>query len=78
MKAVINSKPHVNTLIIRNLINPQTLKDKSLISLLNIKFYQMLVIAFILFSTFLIFPESPKELEILCRSYHSKHVCNVW
>ncbi len=47
-------------------------------SLVNSKFYQKLFVFLISFSTILIFPESPKELENICESYNSRKICNVW
>ena len=47
------------------------------VSLVNIKFYQKLFVFLISFSTILIFPESPKELENICESYNSRKICNV-
>ena len=44
----------------------------------EIKLYQRLFVLFIALSTFLIFPESPKELEFLCISHNSNNVCNVF
>ena len=57
--------------------NYSRLKEKE-ISLINFKFYQKLFILLISFSTILIFPESPGELENLCESYNSREICNVW
>ena len=48
------------------------------VSLVSSKFYQKLFVFFIAFSTILIFPESPKELENICESYKSRKICNVW
>ena len=48
------------------------------VSLVNFKFYQKLFVFLIAFSTFLIFPDSPKELENICESYNSRKLCNVW
>ena len=48
------------------------------VSLVSSKFYQKLFVFLISFSTILIFPESPKELENICESYNSKILCNVW
>ena len=48
------------------------------ISLINFKLYQKLFVLLISFSTILIFPESPKELENICESHNSEKVCNVW
>ena len=47
------------------------------VSLINFKFYQKLFVFLLAFSTILIFPESPKELESICESYYSRKICNV-
>ena len=46
-------------------------------SLVNFKFYQKLFVFLLAFSTILIFPESPKELENICEIYNSRNICNV-
>ena len=48
------------------------------VSLVNFKFYQKLLVFLLAFSTILIFPESPKELENICENYNSRKICNVW
>ena len=48
------------------------------VSLVSFKFYQKLFVFLISFSTILIFPESPKELENICENYNSIKICNVW
>ncbi len=48
------------------------------VSLINLKFYQKLFPFLLAFSTILIFPESPKELESICEIYNSRKICNVW
>ena len=48
------------------------------VSLVSVKFYQKLFVFLISFSTILIFPESPKELENICKNYNSRKICNVW
>ena len=53
------------------------LKEKE-ISFINFKVYQKLFIILISFSTILIFPESPKEIESICETYNSRKICNVW
>ena len=53
------------------------LKEKR-ISFINFKVYQKLFVLLISFSTILIFPESPKELENICESYNATKICNVW
>ena len=48
------------------------------VTLVSSKFYQKLFVFLIAFSTILIFPESPKELENICETYNSREICNVW
>ena len=48
------------------------------VSLVSFKFYQKLFVFLLAFSTILIFPESPKELESICESYNARKICNVW
>ena len=48
------------------------------VSLISFKFYQKLFVFLLAFSTILIFPESPKDLENICVSYNSRKICNVW
>ena len=56
--------------------NPRLIEKE--VSLVNFKFYQKLFVFLLAFSTILIFPESPKELENICESYNSRKICNVW
>ena len=44
----------------------------------NFKFYQKLFVFLLAFSTILIFPESPKELENICETNNTRKICNVW
>ena len=55
-----------------------TLPKEKKIGLVNIKFYQKLFVVLISLSTFLIFPESPGDLESICERYNSRKLCNVW
>ena len=55
-----------------------TLLVEKEVSLVSFKFYQKLFAFLISFSTILIFPDSPKELEDICESYNSTKICNVW
>ncbi len=52
--------------------------EKKEASLVNFQFYQKLFVFLISFSTILIFPDSPKELENICETYNSRKICNVW
>ena len=51
---------------------------KKEISVFDLKFYQKPFIVLISLSIFLIFQESPRELENICESYNSSKLCNVW
>ena len=53
------------------------LREKE-ICLVDFKFYQKLFVVLISFSTILIFPESPRQLENICESYNSRKLCKVW
>ena len=48
------------------------------VNLVSVKFYQKLFVFLISFSTILIFPELPKELENICETYNSRKICDVW
>ena len=45
---------------------------------LEFKFYQKLFVIIFASCSFLIFPESPKDSEALCKKYHSIEACVVW
>ena len=57
-------------------ISPRLVEKR--VSLVNFQFYQKLFVFLISFSTILIFPESPRELENICESYNARKICNVW
>ena len=75
MKAAV--KPDLKSKIFCYSKSCIVLREKE-ISLVNFKFYQKLFVVLILLSSFLIFPESPKELENICERNNSRKVCNVW
>ena len=78
MKTLINSGSKIDTFRLRNHTSQLRQKVKSSETLVDFKFYQKFFVILTALSTFLIFPEAPKELESVCNSYHSKHICNVW
>ena len=45
---------------------------------LEFRFYQKLFLILLASCTFLIFPESPKNSELLCKKYHYIEACVVW
>jgi len=75
MKTVLEPDLKSKTFFISKSYSPLLEKEVSLVSS---KFYQKLFIFLLSFSTILIFPESPKELENICESYHSRTICNIW
>ena len=75
MKTAFKPDSKSNTICISKTYTLITDKE---IGFVNYKFYQKLFVVFILFSTFLIFPESPKEKENKCEKYNLKELCNVW
>ena len=70
-KPILKSK---NFCISKSYIIP---KEKEII-VLNNKFYQNLLVVLISLSTFLIIPESPRELEKICNDYNANEVCIIW
>jgi len=74
MKAVLKPELKSKTYCISK--SYSRLKEKE-ISFINFKVYQKLFVLLISFSTILIFPELPKELENICESYNSRKICNV-
>ena len=75
MKTVLKSDLKSKTLCVSKSY-PRLIEKE--ISLVNFKFYQKIFVFLLAFSTILIFPESPKELENICESYNSRKICNVW
>jgi len=75
MKTALKPDLKLKTYCISKSYNPLTEKE---ITSINSKFYQKLFVLLISFSTILIFPESPKELENICESYNSRKICDVW
>ena len=70
-------KPDFESKTFCNIKSYTGLREKD-ISSVNIKFYQKLFIVLISLSTFLIFPESPIELESICETHNSRTLCKVW
>ena len=75
MKTVLKPELKLKTYCVSKSYRP--LKEKE-ISFINFKVYQKLFVLFISFSTILIFPELPRELENICESYNARKICDVW
>ena len=48
------------------------------VKVINFKSYQKFFVVLISLSIFLIFPESPHELENICQLHNSRELCHVW
>ena len=78
MKALIKPQPKLKIAIFEfSTDQAQQKKINSKISI-DFKFYQKLFLLFLTFCIFLIFPESPKDSDVLCKKYHSNEACIVW
>ena len=55
-------------------------KEKSNNSKLGLdsSFYQKIFLILLASCTLLIFPESPRNAEVLCKKYHPIEACTVW
>jgi len=69
-------KPDLNLKVFCSGTSYTFLKEKQ-VGLVNTKSYQKLLAILISLSTFLIFPESPRELEDICESYNPEKLCKV-
>jgi len=78
MKTLIDSESKLDNSKLRNYAAHLRQNVKSSETLVDFKFYQKFFIILTALSTFLIFPEAPKELESVCHSYYSKQICKVW
>ena len=78
MKTLIAAPSKTDNFRLRNHTSHLRQKVKSSETLVDFEFYQKFFVILTALSTFLIFPESPKELESICHSYYSKQICNVW
>ena len=75
MKTVLKPDLKPKTLCISKSYNNLIEKETNLV---DVKFYQKLFLLLISFSMVLIFPESPRELENICKTYNPSRICNVW
>ena len=78
MKTLLKTEAKLDALRVGNQTFCYKKKLKSSIKIFDIKSYQKIFIVLITLSIFLIFPESPKEMETVCNSYYSDKICNVW
>ena len=75
MKTAVKSDLESNTFCMSK---SYSISRKKEINLVDLKFYQKLFVLFLSLSSFLIFPELPKEFENICKTNYSSEICNVW
>ena len=78
MRTVIESKVKPKKAIFDDLIYQINEKSNNSKFGLDFKFYQKVLVIFLTTFTFLIFPESPQDSEVLCKKYHSTEACIVF
>ena len=78
MQTLIHSKVKLKIANFDNSTSEVKEKSNNLNHGLSFKFYQKLFVIIFMPSLFLIFPESPKDSEVVCRKYHSTEACNIW
>ena len=75
MKTVV--RPYLKSTTVCSRKGYSRFREKE-ISSVDFKFYQKFFVVLVSLSTFLIFPESPRELQNICESFHTTESCNVW
>ncbi len=75
MKTVV--RPYLKSTTVCSRKSYSRFREKE-ISSVDFKFYQKFFVVLVSLSTFLIFPESPRELQNICESFHTTESCNVW
>ena len=78
MKTLIQSKVKLKMANFDNSIYEIKEKSNNPKLGLDLKFYQTLFVIIFMSCSFLIFPESPKDSEVVCRKYQSTEACNIW
>ena len=78
MQALIQSKVKLKMVNFDNSTYEVKAKSNNPKLGLDFKFYQKLFVIIFMSCSFLIFPESPKDSEVVCRKYHSTEACNIW
>ena len=77
MKTVIKAGINLESSDIKDRSFNLSEKVSNVKSELDSKLYQNLLFFFITLSIFLIFPELPNELELVCNRHHVEGICNV-
>ena len=78
MKTLVKPKTEFKLVSLNHLTSDSKVQLNNSIAALDFKFYQNLFLLFLGLSIFLIFPESPKDSENLCKKYNSSEICDVW
>ena len=78
MKTLVKTQKELTLVSFNHLNSNPKVQLNNTKATVSIKFYQNLFLVFLALSIFLIFPESPKNSENLCKKYNSIEICNVW
>ena len=78
MKTLVKSRTKFTMVSVNSLTNNHKVQLNSPKVALDFKFYQKLFLVILGLAIFLIFPESPKNSENLCKKYYSADICNIW
>ena len=78
MKVDVRTVAQIKTSRIENRTSCFVEKVNIPITILGPKFYQKLFLLLVVFSIFLIFPESPSEMDFLCKDFYTDQKCNVF
>ena len=78
MNTVVKPEARITAFRVKNKTCYLVEKGNIPITIVDFKFYQKISVVLISFSIFLIFPESPHEMELLCKSNYSNQICNVF
>ena len=77
MKTLINSQSKFNLVIERDLTNEVDEKFFNSKIELDLKLFQKLSIVILSLCTFLMFPESPQDSDLLCAQYQFLSICKA-
>ena len=78
MKVVVKPEAQIKAFRVKNKTSYLIEKSRSSLTIVDFKLYQKIFVALISFSIFLMFPESPYEMELICKNNYSNQICNVF
>ena len=78
MKTVVKPEARLKAFRVKNKTSYLIEKGNSASTIVDFGVYQKISVVLISFSIFLMFPESPHEMELLCKNHYSNQICNVF